>query len=69
MIKYIHFHYFVYFLIISKIVQTSIALDFAIYSCISRTLHDELKVVMPNLVKVLGQNDGAGFELEYKENK
>jgi 23S rRNA (adenine2030-N6)-methyltransferase len=32
------------------------------------TLHDELKVVMPYLVKVLGQDDGAGFELEYREN-
>jgi 23S rRNA (adenine2030-N6)-methyltransferase len=32
------------------------------------TLHDELKQVMPFLVKVLGQDDGAGFELEYKEN-
>ena len=28
------------------------------------TLHDELKVVMPYLVKVLGQDGGAGFELE-----
>ena len=32
------------------------------------TLHDELKVVMPYLVKMLGQDDGAGFELEYREN-
>ena len=32
------------------------------------TLHDELKVVMPYLVKVLGQDDGAGFELEHREN-
>jgi 23S rRNA (adenine2030-N6)-methyltransferase len=32
------------------------------------TLHDELKQVMPYLVQVLGQDDGAGFELEYQEN-
>lgn len=32
------------------------------------TLHGELKQVMPFLVKVLGQDDGAGFELEFKEN-
>jgi 23S rRNA (adenine2030-N6)-methyltransferase len=32
------------------------------------TLHDELKQVMPYLVKVLGQSEGAGFELESKEN-
>jgi len=32
------------------------------------TLHDELKQVMPYLVKALGQDDGAGFELEYREN-
>ena len=32
------------------------------------TLHDELKVVMSYLVKMLGQDDGAGFELEYREN-
>jgi 23S rRNA (adenine2030-N6)-methyltransferase len=32
------------------------------------TLHGELKQVMPYLVKVLGQDDGAGFELEYREN-
>lgn len=32
------------------------------------TLHDELKQVMPYLVKVLGQDDGAGFELEHREN-
>jgi 23S rRNA (adenine2030-N6)-methyltransferase len=32
------------------------------------TLHDELKQVMPYLVKVLGQDGGAGFELEFKEN-
>lgn len=32
------------------------------------TLHDELKVVMPYLVNVLGQDEGAGFELEYWEN-
>ena len=32
------------------------------------TLHDELKVVMPYLVKVLEQDGGAGFELEYREN-
>ena len=30
------------------------------------TLHDELKVVMPYLVKLLGQDDCAGFELEYR---
>jgi 23S rRNA (adenine2030-N6)-methyltransferase len=32
------------------------------------TLHGELKTVMPYLVKVLGQDGGAGFELEFKEN-
>ena len=32
------------------------------------TLHDELKIVMPYLVKVLGQDSGAGFELTFKEN-
>ncbi len=32
------------------------------------TLHDELKQVMPYLVQVLGQDEGAEFELEYKEN-
>ncbi len=32
------------------------------------TLHDELKQVMPYLVQVLGQDSGAAFELEYKEN-
>lgn len=32
------------------------------------TLHDELKTVMPYLVKVLGQDSGAEFELEYREN-
>jgi 23S rRNA (adenine2030-N6)-methyltransferase len=32
------------------------------------TLHSELKQVMPYLVKVLGQDDGATFELEFKEN-
>jgi 23S rRNA (adenine2030-N6)-methyltransferase len=32
------------------------------------TLHDELKQVMPYLVKVLGQDGGAEFELEFKEN-
>ena len=32
------------------------------------TLHGELKQVMPYLVKVLGQDDGATFELEFKEN-
>jgi len=33
------------------------------------TLHDELKEVMPYLVKVLGQDSNARFDLEYKENK
>jgi 23S rRNA (adenine2030-N6)-methyltransferase len=32
------------------------------------TLHDELKQVMPYLLKVLGQDEGAAFELEFKEN-
>ncbi|HUX90898.1 MAG TPA: 23S rRNA (adenine(2030)-N(6))-methyltransferase RlmJ [Gallionellaceae bacterium] len=32
------------------------------------TLHSELKQVMPYLVKVLGQDEGATFELEFKEN-
>jgi len=32
------------------------------------TLHDELKEVMPYLVKVLGQDGGSEFELEFKEN-
>jgi len=32
------------------------------------TLHDELKQVMPYLVKVLGQDGSADFELEFKEN-
>ena len=32
------------------------------------TLHAELKQVMPYLVKVLGQDEGASFELEFKEN-
>jgi len=32
------------------------------------TLHDELKLVMPYLVKILGQAEGAGFELEYRES-
>lgn len=32
------------------------------------TLHDELKQVMPYLVKVLGQDEGATFELEFKED-
>jgi 23S rRNA (adenine2030-N6)-methyltransferase len=31
------------------------------------TLHDELKQVMPYLVKLLGQDGGACFELEYRE--
>jgi len=31
-------------------------------------LHSVLQEVMPYLVKVLGQDDGAGFELEYREN-
>ena len=30
------------------------------------TLHDELKVVMPYLVKLLGQDEWAEFELEYR---
>lgn len=33
------------------------------------TLHDELKLVMPYLVNILGQTEDAEFELEYKENK
>ena len=32
------------------------------------TLHGELKQVMPYLVKVLGQDGGAEFELEFKES-
>jgi 23S rRNA (adenine2030-N6)-methyltransferase len=32
------------------------------------TLHDELKQVMPYLVKLLGQDENASFELEFKEN-
>ena len=32
------------------------------------TLQDELREVMPYLVSVLGQNKGADFELEYREN-
>ena len=32
------------------------------------TLHSELKQVMPYLLKVLGQDEGATFELEFKEN-
>lgn len=32
------------------------------------TLHSELKQVMPYLVKVLGQDAGAAFVLEFKEN-
>jgi 23S rRNA (adenine2030-N6)-methyltransferase len=32
------------------------------------TLHDELKQVMPYLVKLLGQDGGAEFALEFKEN-
>jgi len=32
------------------------------------TLHNELKEVMPYLVKFLGQSGAAEFELEFKEN-
>ena len=32
------------------------------------TLHSELKQVMPYLAKVLGQDGGAEFELEFREN-
>ena len=32
------------------------------------TLHAELKQLMPYLVKVLGQDEGAEFELEFREN-
>lgn len=32
------------------------------------TLHSELKLVMPYLVKILGQDDGAKYQLEFKEN-
>jgi 23S rRNA (adenine2030-N6)-methyltransferase len=32
------------------------------------TLHDELKQVMPYLLKILGQDAAATFELEFKEN-
>ena len=32
------------------------------------TLHSELNQVMPYLTKVLGQDEGARFELEYREN-
>ena len=33
------------------------------------TLHDELKQVMPYLLMVLGQDEGASFQLEFRENQ